>query len=233
MPLAEFAPGKTAVAMLKGTLEEQLAAARQMQTRNITLAKLNLRQRDLPAVCQHSLRSLGVIRRMSQAPRDWIAERLAQRYGVVSTPVWRSLFDTEYEHVLQILIEADAMFEVAPSNWLQLQDSFSDAAIRQLIAYLRKRRLAGGSQNTVDRNGRLVRYGNILQPSGPLGSAHPGICASLLKVHERRNTLPGSHPYDQKGGAKNTWLNRRARDRLVGDLRVALSAIVQVIINNP
>ena len=233
MPSSEFAPKGVIVAMLKGTVEEQLAGARQMQTRHIALGKLSLRQRDLSPVCQHSLRSLGVIRRTSQVARDWIGERLANRYGLTAAPVWRALLDSEYEHALQILIEADAMYEVAPSNWLQLQDSFNDAAIRQLVSYLRKRNLPGGAQKTIGGDRKLVKYGNILQATGPLASGYPDLCQRLLKLHDRRNALPGSHPYDQKGGTKNTWLKGQERKGLLGDLKAALSAIITIVLSNP
>jgi retron-type reverse transcriptase len=233
IPLDEFGPRRIVVKMLKGTLEEQLAISRQMQIRNITIAKLRLRPRDLPSVCQHSLKALGVIHRIRQIPKDWIAERIMDRCGGSLTPVWRSLFETDYEHALQILIEADTMFEGAISPWLQFQDSFNDTVIRHFILYLRKRKLSGGSQKIVGRDKRLVKYGNILKAPGPLASAYPSICASLLKVHERRNTLPGSHPYDEKGGIKNSWLQKRERDTLVREIGISMTSIAQVVLNNP
>jgi len=219
--------------MLKGTLEEQLAAARQLQTRNITLSGLNLRQRELSEVCRYSLRSLGVIRRISKTARDWIAERLQKKYHGSLIPIWRKLLGAEYEHALQILIEADAMFEIAPASWLQLQDSFNDAVVRILILYLRQRGLPGGSQGTVGKDGRLVKYGNLLQPGGIFATAFPAVSASLLKVHERRSKLPGSHPYNEKGGAQNSWLKRPERDVMAREVCSALSHIASVIVRNP
>ncbi|HQH51543.1 MAG TPA: reverse transcriptase domain-containing protein [Candidatus Hydrogenedentes bacterium] len=233
IPQTEFAPGRVVASMLKGTLEEQLAAARQLQTRNITLSGLNLRQRELSEVCRYSLRSLGVIRRISKTARDWIAERLQKKYHGSLIPIWRKLLGAEYEHALQILIEADAMFEIAPASWLQLQDSFNDAVVRILILYLRQRGLPGGSQGTVGKDGRLVKYGNLLQPGGIFATAFPAVSASLLKVHERRSKLPGSHPYDEKGGAQNSWLKRPERDVMAREVCSALSHIASVIVRNP
>jgi len=232
IPDAEFAPKCVAVLMLKGTLEEQLAVARQLQTRNCSLSHLNLRQRDLPHVCQHSLRALGVIRRASQAPRDWVAERLGRRFGGSFAEIWRSLLGAEYEHALQILMDADAMFDSAPSNWLQFQDSFNDVVVRQFISYLEQRRLRG-SQRTVATNGQLVGYGNLLQGNRPFASAFPQVCDGLLTVHNRRNRVPGSHPYDQRGGTRNTWLSRSERNSLVVRLGSALREIAVFVLNNP
>jgi len=233
IPQTEFVPKRVVVKMLKGSIVEQLTAARQLQIRKITLSKLNLRQRNLPEVCKHSLKSLGVIRRVRQVSRDWIAERLRQRYGGNPKSIWRSLLGAEYEHALQILIEADAMFDVSPSNWLQLQDSFNDAVVRQFISYLRQRRLPGGSQRTVAVNGRLVNYGSLLQPTCPFATAFPGVSASLLKIHERRNRLPGSHPYDQRGGTQNMWLTRAERDAMLNDVENALYDVTTYVFNNP
>lgn len=233
IPQAEFVPKRVVVSMLKGTLEEQLAAARQLQARNCSLSQLNLRQRDLPQVCQHSLRSLGVIRRVSRAPRDWIAERLQQRHGGNLTPVWRSLLGAEYEHALQILIEADVVFDVDRSRWLQLQDSFNDAVVRQFITYLQQRSLPGGTQPTIGRDGRLVKYGTLLQPSGPFAMEFPSMSACLRKIHERRNRVPGSHPYESKGGTQNRWLRSRERDTMFNHVKTALCDIATYVSNNP
>ena len=233
MPASEFAPGGVAISMLKGTVEEQLAAARQLQTRQCSLSKLNLRQGSLPKVCQHSLRALGVVRRVSRASQDWIAERLQQRHGGKVCAVWRSLLVAEYEHALQILIAADAMYDADPSPWLQLQDSFNDVVVRKFITYLQQRQRPGGNQAIINRKGELVSYGVLLQPTGPLAAAFPSIGENLRVIHARRSRLPGSHPYDAKGGARNAWLKRSERDDLLPRAGDALRDIAGYVANNP
>lgn len=233
IPQAEYAPKRVIVSMLRGTLEEQLAAARQLQAKSFTLSQLNLRQRGLPQVCQNSLRSLGVIRRVSQAPRDWIAERLHQRFGGSQIQGWRSLLGGEYEHALLILIEADHMFDISSSNWLQLQDSFNDVVVRQFISFLRQRQLPGGKQSTIGRNGQLVNYGTLLDRNGTFSSAFPLASGKLRIIHRRRNRLPGSHPYDQRGGSQNRWLSGAGRDVLINDVEVALNNIITYASNHP
>lgn len=233
IPDPEFGRGTVIARMLKGTIEEQLAAARQLQVRNVTLNQLGLRTRDLPEVCKNSLKSLGVVRRASKDTRDWIAERLNKRYGIPEKAIWRSLLVTEYEHALQILIEADAYYDGAASNWMQLQDSFNDLTIRRFVGYLNARGLNGGKQKLIGRDGNLVKYGGILKTGTPLATAHPVICSRFLKFHERRNGLPGSHPYEQKGGQKNRWLDSKERKSFVSDLQQALSLLVQFVVNQP
>jgi retron-type reverse transcriptase len=233
IPSREFAPKRVIPMMLRGTVVEQLAAARQLQVRSFTLNSLGMRQRNLPELCQHSLRSLGVIRRASRAPRDWIAERLTKMYRASFAMVWRKLLGVEYEHCLQLLIEADAMFHVAPSQWLQYQNSFNDAVTRQFISYLRSRGNAGGSQKTIDKSGNLVKYGSLIQRHSPLDRAFPIICQDLNLINHRRNRLPGSHPYDEKGGNQNAYLKSKSRDALLIHVSVPLREIADWVDSNP
>ena len=60
----EFAPnGHVAALLREGRLMEQLAGARELQRRNLTLQALDLQQTELPMACRTTLMSLGVIRR--------------------------------------------------------------------------------------------------------------------------------------------------------------------------
>ena len=233
LPQSEFSPKRVVVAMLRGTIEEQLAAARELQVRSYSLASLGLRQRSLPEICQHSLRSLGVIRRASKTPRDWIAERLSNMYGLKPTKIWRKLLGVEYEHALQLLIEANAMYDVSPSNWLQFQNSFNDAIVRKFIAYLKLKGQPAGKQKAVASNGKLVKYGSLIQSSSPLAKAFPKLCQDLVIVNDRRNKLPGSHPYDEKGGSQNIWLRPKARNVLIRHVHDPLFEMAAWVQANP
>jgi len=233
IPDSEFVPKRVIASMLRGSIEEQLAASRQLQIKSCSLNSLGLRQKNLPQVCQHSLRSLGVIRRASKTPRDWIAERLSEMYGSVYAKIWRKLLGVEYEHALQLLIEANAMYDVSPSNWLQFQNSFNDAIVRQFIAYLKLKGQPAGKQKTVASNGKLVKYGSLIQKGSPLSRAFPAPCQDLVIVNDRRNKLPGSHPYDEKGGSQNNWLRPKARDVLVKHVHDPLFEIANWVNANP
>lgn len=118
-PDKEFTRSGHAKDLMKGTLEEQLAATRELQRRSVSLGALGLRQRDLSSQCKNSLRSLGVISRRHHIETDWVAERLVSLYGCANIHVWRQLLETEYEHALQILVEAEARLPGAiQSGWL-------------------------------------------------------------------------------------------------------------------
>jgi hypothetical protein len=167
----EFMPGGHAVTLLKGSLMEQLAGVRELQKRNVNLTSLGLRQRDLAPSCKTALASLGVIgRRHRIAERDWIAECLAELYGCSDKKIWRELLGTEYEHALQLLIEAKARFAGASSEWVGLQDSFADIVIRQFFGFLRQKALAGHSE-TGGKSGKLVKYGLLIAKHSPFDTA--------------------------------------------------------------
>jgi len=228
----EFSRGGHAVTLLKGTLMEQLAGARELQKRKVTLGSLGLRQRDLSHTCSSTLKSLGVVRRQHRrGTRDWIGEALVSLYGCRRTLVWRDLLGAEYEHALQFMIEAKAHFPGAYSEWLGLQDSFSDIVIRQFFDFLKLKGLAGHSK-TLDKNGNLVKYGKLILPNGPFDKSYPAIAKSLRDIHQRRNKLPGSHPYDEKGGTKNKWLTKMERERLLPKIRNAFDAIAKMVEQN-
>lgn len=228
----EFSKGGHAVTLLKGSLMEQLAGARALQKRGITLGVLGLRQSNLSPSCRSSLVSLGVVRRRQRgAERDWIAEGLVALYRCRDLRIWRKLLSTEYEHASQILVEARARFPGAYSEWLALQDSFNDIVVRQLFAFLKRKGLRGHSK-TVRNDGRLVKYGILISTGGPFDIAYPNIATRFRRFHERRNKLPGSHPYDEKGGTKNRWLLKSERDSLVPDLKSSLDDICSIVDRN-
>lgn len=211
---------------------EQLAGARELQKRNVTLGSLGLRQRDLSHYCSSTLKSLGVIRRqLRRRTRDWIGESLASLYGCRRTSIWRDLLGAEYEHALQFLIEAKAHFPGHYSEWLGLQDSFADIILRQFFIFLKQEGLAGHSK-TLDKNGNLVKFGQLISNNSPFDNSYPAIAKDLRDVHQRRNKLPGSHPYNEKGGAKNKWLTKRERKSLVPKIKNAFDAIANIVEQN-
>jgi hypothetical protein len=203
----EFTPNGYGKILLKGTLEEQLAGARELQRRHVSLNDLGLQQRELSSLCRNTLRSLGIIRRRHHVETDWISEKLSSLYGCTNTPIWRDLLGSEYEHALQLLIEAEARYSGAYSEWLSLQDSFNDILIRQFFIFLKSKGLPGHSK-LINNSGQLVKYGSLIAYRSPFDMQYSKTADVLRQIHSRRNKLPGSHPYDEKGGAKNRWLQK-------------------------
>jgi len=218
--------------LLKGTLMEQLSIARQLQNRRVTLNSIGLRQRDLPGACRIALKSLGVIGRLYRhTTTDWIGEILASLYGCEDEAVWRELLGTEYEHALQILVEANVRFTGAYSEWLALQDSFNDIVVRRFFLFLKSHGL-GGYSKTQASNGKLVDYGTLISKGQPFDTTYTPEAKALRALHDRRNKLPASHPYHKKGGARNRWLSKRGRDSLVPDAKNAMDGIAAIVKKN-
>jgi len=227
-PDRTFLRGQVIPRMLQGSLEEQLAVAREMQKRKIALRNLGLTRRQIGAHALRSLRALGVIRRSLRQNIDWVDKRLVECYGIPARPIWRTLLGTEYEHALQILIEADACFDSAPSNWLSLQDSFNDVLVRQLFVYLDSHGMPGHTR-TKGRDGRLIDFGILLQDGAPFDKTYPTLAALLRDVHKRRSQLPGSHPYEKKGGARNRFLKRAEKQQLVNKLKQIYEEMARIV----
>ena len=224
----EFTPGGHIVTLLKGNLMEQLAGARAMQRQNVSLAELGLRQSDLQASCIASLKALGVIQRqLHRGSRDYIGEILSSLYKCVKVPLWRELLGAEYEHALQVLIEAKDRYPGSYSDWLALQDSFSDLVTRQFMAFMKANGIPGHMPTF--RGTKLEKYGKFLMSGSNFSRNHPVIANNLYDIHNRRNRLPGSHPYDEKGGARNKFLKKHERDALASKVKLAFDEIATVV----
>ena len=223
-PEKEFTYNGFVKTLLRGTLEEQLAAARELQKRNVSLGALGLRQRDLSPLCRNALRSLGVIRRRHHIETDWICKKLTILYGCIDIPIWRGLLGLEYEHALQFIIEAEVRYKGAYSEWLSLQDSFNDIVIRQFFIFLKSKGLLGHSA-VITSSGQLVKYGTLIASKSPFDLQYHSIADLLRQIHGRRNSLPGSHPYDEKMGTKNRWLKKMERNILAAMVQKSLDQI--------
>ena len=219
------------VKLLKGTLMEQLAGARELQKRNVTLDMIGLRQDNLQTSCKTILLSLGVIGRRRRIRKDYIGETLKKLYKCQHPFIWGEVLDSEYQHALQILVEAEARFLSARSEWLGLQDSFNDVVVRQFFDFLKNKNLNGHSK-TIGRKGELVKYGSLISKGTPFDTYYLSEARVFRHLHERRNKLPGSHPYDQKGGAQNKWLTKREQNFLVSQLRITFDKIAEVVKQN-
>lgn len=227
LPKREFSRTGHVKALLKGTIEEQLAAVRQLQRRGVSLNSIGVRQRDLSPLCRNTLRSLGVIRRRQNLRMDYVASKLVSLYGCKDANIWHLLLGGEYEHALQILIEAETRFRGASSEWLALQDSFNDIIVRQFFVWLKSKNLQGHSK--LYNGKRLVKYGNLIAVNSPFDKHFPVIADLLRRIHRRRNQLPGSHPYDEKGGAKNHWLTNMEKNALSVAVRDTLDLMTSMV----
>ena len=226
----DFVDQNLAAALLTGTIMEQLAGAREMQRRRVTLNSIGLRQSRLSESCQVSLHSFGIIRRARVAYKDYIRDILAKQYNCNHSAIWRLLLVSEYEYALQILTEAQARFNGAYSEWLGLQDSFNDLVTRHFFVFLEQNELDGYSK-LYDRKGNAVRYGSLIAEGNPFDRKYTTVASAFRVIHKRRNEIPNSHPYSSKGTG-NRFLKRHERDALFPLVTAALDGIANAVDEN-
>jgi hypothetical protein len=167
---------------------------------------------DLRSQVQNVFRSVGLIKGAGE-PVDPIGEIIARRYRVDAWDGWRALLDSEYTHAQQILCQAEPVFDSGRSVWLSHQNSFNDAVLVAMQQHLNKSGLPG-SMRIIGRDGRRIRFGVLLASGAPFDREFPLIAEAFRAVNMRRNSLPGSHPYEDSG-ARARFLKKGDRNRLV------------------
>ena len=205
--------------------------AEQLARRDQTHLDYGLKIRTLVPQVQNAFRALGLIRRRVNVNVDQIGEILTDRYGTSIIKKWRIVFAAEYTHALQILLQADALYDAGRSDWLMHQNSFNHALSRAFISFLNSNGLSG-RRTLVDTNGKEINYGVLLEAGSPVDANHPDIAGPFREANSRRNTLPGAHPYDQKGGAQNKYLSKLEQTHLRGRLHVAYSSLITYVDQN-
>lgn len=83
---------------------------------------------------------------------------------------------------------------------MQSQNSFHDAVVRRLLPLLNP------PVGVTNKHGELIDLGVLLQPNAPFDRAHPVIAGAFKGFNDRRNGLPGAHPYAKKSGKRTAFL---------------------------
>jgi hypothetical protein len=133
-----------------------------------------------------------------------------------------------YAYAAGLLAQADAVFFSGASQWLSLQNSFNQTIFLTLQDCLRR---AGdpAAVRTVNRHGELIDFGVTLDQKNAFSTAHPVIADAFRAVNDRRNKLPGSHPYEKRSASRNQYLKAQERNRFVNLLAKAYAQIVELV----
>ena len=229
IPDASYGPdGPVAMLLREGSQEAGACLAGELIARGINHRDLGLRVSDLDPVVQEVFRALGMVQRRRGAQVDQIGEILSRRFGIAFLPKWRQVLGGEYTHALQILSQAEFVYEAGRSSWLQHQDSFNDLLTRSFIDFLATWGLPG-ARPTTDRNGVRLDYGVLLDANQTFGQAYPSVADPLRLAHMRRNQLPASHPHDKRTGAQNRFLTSREQASMLTGLQQAYRDIASVV----
>ena len=227
----DFTPGGIAAELVPVALPGMVLAG-QMVERDVTVACLGVRVSLLEPEVRNVFQGLGLIAGRRQTRLDQIGALLRSRYSIIYWRGWRGLLGSHYQHALQLLLTAENKFLADRSGWLSSQNSFNDAVFRAFQAHLHSRSLPG-TVTMLDRRNRLLWFGNLLDRNTAFSRAFPTMSAALRDGNDRRNSIPGSHPFETKSGKRTRRLRVRERDDLNGKFSVAYSEIITFVNANP
>ncbi len=179
-----------------------------------------------PVVAQQVYNAAGISGHIIPAP-DAIGNLITKRYSVKKWNKWKDLLQGEYDHAVMELKFADFHFESHLSSWLNYQDAFNEIVFRSMQIFLANKN-AAGAISLVNKNGDRLDYGVLLGNSN-FKLAYPILQDGLQKTHNRRNSVPGSHPYDKKTGNKASPLKKKEQKTLKLYLDNAYNEIIKIV----
>jgi retron-type reverse transcriptase len=225
IPDARYAKGNVVCQMLtRSAPEPGMALAEQLIRLRLRPSTFGIQTGEMPSQVRNTFRVLGLASQL--APRvDPMGEILHNRYQVQQWDGWKCLMGSEYSHALQLLSIADATYDMGRSQWLSYQNSFNHSLFLALQQWLKYQRLSGVVR-TVGKDGRAVKFGTMVDRNQPFAKAHPTIAYAFAIANARRNTLPGSHPYQQSGRQRTQYLKKKEQATIQGDLARAYAEII-------
>jgi len=210
------------------SFEPAIVLGKPFVRRGLSHRTFGIKTKELSTQVQNVYRGLEIIRRTAAVRVDQIGEILEKRYAIAKWHKWRGVFGQKYHHALQILLHANGLYAPSRSEWMQSQNSFNDALTRALIPLL-SRYHGLAPVKVVDRKGRLVKFGVLVDSGHPFGRAFPRIADAFRAFNDRRNHLPGSHPYDEKGGLKNRFLRDKEQTTYSKRIGIAYGEIIRLM----
>ena len=214
--------------LLKRSLfEPGIALARELARHQLVFTDLQgLEIGQLPDQVRNVFQAVGIVPSES-APVDPMGEILSRRFGIKRWMGWKELFGPEYVYALQLLSQADPVFDSGRSHWLSYQNSFNHALFLALQRHLQRKSLPG-EVKTQGRDGKLISFGTLVDANQPFAKHFPQIAEAFRAVNSRRNALPGSHPYEAKGGARARHLKKGEQTNLTKKLSTAYVEIIDL-----
>ena len=229
LPDSRFTVDRQLLASLlkRSFFEPGIALAKEIARHEVVFSDLEgVDATQLPTQVRNVFQSVGIIL-TSTGPVDPMGEILARRYKIDKWIGWKILFGPEYVHAVQILSQADPVFDSGRSHWLSHQNSFNHMLFISLQKHLNKKSLPG-AMKTHNKHGELIGFGSLLDKDKAFAKRHPAITAAFREVNERRNSLPGSHPYEKKGGVKARHLGKGEQTTLAKKLSVVYAEIIKI-----
>jgi len=206
--------------------EPGIALAERLVRLELTHQSFNIQVRSMPKQVQNVFKRLGLVKGPLAAV-DPMGEILSGRYAVATWDGWTNLLSGEYSHALQLLSIADAAYDMGRSQWLSYQNSFNHSLLLAFLNWLTGRQLLTAVK-IIGKDGKAVKFGSLVDPNQPFAKAYPLIASAFAQANARRNTLPGSHPYEQSGGKRTRHLSKREQARIRTELANAYSEVIRI-----
>jgi len=225
LPSSAYIKGGAVESYLERSYPEPgLSVCAELHNRNLNPLSYGCTEGELPSQVVNTLRELGVFSGLGQSV-DPMGDILHRRYDVARGGRWRQLLGGEYVHALGLLKQAEAAFLPNPSWWLGCQNSFNHAVFLALQGQLKSIGHAGAC-TTVGKNGQLVDFGVMLDPTGPFSQSCPTIAGCFRAINTRRNAIPMAHPYEKKTATQTRYLTKPERTQFVGSLAAAYADLL-------
>ena len=219
--------------LLKRSLfEPGIALAKELARHQLVFADLKgLKIDQLSDQVQNVFQAVGIVPSES-APVDPMGEILSRRFEIERWMGWKELFGPEYVHALQLLSQADPVFDSGRSHWLSYQNSFNHALFLALQKHLQSKSLPG-TVKTQGKDGKLISFGTLVDANQPFAKRFPQIAEAFREMNSRRNALPGSHPYEAKGGTRARHLKKGEQTNLAKKLSTAYLETIALADSSP
>jgi hypothetical protein len=212
--------------LTRSTADSYLALLKPIIDAGLQLSDFRRDPAEFPFVAQYVYKAAGLSGH--QIPRaDAIGNLLIKRFSVKNWNKWKQLFQGEYRHAHMILKFADTYYDSHMSTWLNYQDTFNEILFMVFQDFLSTKN-APGVINLTDKNKKRIPYGILLR-TPTLKIAYPNLSDDLIRIHNRRNKLPGSHAYDEKTGDKSRPLKKREQLTLKSYIDDALEEIIRIV----
>ncbi|MDA2923351.1 RNA-directed DNA polymerase [Acidobacteria bacterium AH-259-L09] len=210
----------------RSAFEASTSLAEQLARQNKNSQDYGILPSELPSQTQHVFQAIGIIQ-STGGPADPIGEILANRYAVDFWQGWRSVFQSEYAHAQKLLCQADPVFDSGRSVWLSYQNSFNHALFLAIQERLREKNLPG-LVRTLNWRGEAISFGSLLDPNKQFSRNYPTLGDAFRECNDRRNKIPGSHPYEMRGGGRTSYLKKPEQKKLWRKLSAAYQEIIDI-----
>ncbi|MBA3916300.1 MAG: hypothetical protein H0X25_21130 [Acidobacteriales bacterium] len=210
-----------------------MVLAEELVQRDISTHDLRLRVSRIPPETKNVFKGLGLIGATRNTKFDQIGDVIRTRFGLRYWRGWKPLLDANFQHALNLLLNADSKFYSDRSGWLASQNSFNDAVFRAFQKYLADNNLAGAVPLVDGTGQRLRTFGQLLDANAAFAREFTAIATALRAANDRRNRIPDSHPFETKGGKQTKHLQSRERDALKAQLATAYNGIMDFLDVHP